>query len=53
MNDGSQRALRQTENRRYAEKRYDDGNGKVLRFRIACRKKRCTAALAEGEKIAK
>ncbi len=42
-----QDALRQIEERRYAEKLQDDGIGRVLKYGIACYKKRCRVAFAD------
>ena len=42
------KALKQIEDKHYAAKLYDDGIGKVLKYGVACYKKRCKVALTEG-----
>ena len=47
LDQGVELALRQIEERRYDEKLRDDGVEKVLKYGIACYKKRCRVALRE------
>ncbi len=42
-------ALSQIEEKRYADKLYDDGIRNVLKYGIACYKKRCRVALGKGK----
>lgn len=48
LEQGVTEALRQIEERRYADKLHDDGIRNVLKYGIACCKKRCRVALGEG-----
>ena len=47
LDKGAELALRQIEERRYDEKLRDDGVEKVLKYGIACYKKRCRVTLGE------
>ena len=47
VDKGVELALEQIGKRRYDEKLRDDGIGKVLKYGIACYKKRCKAVLGE------
>ena len=47
LDQGVELALEQIGKRRYDEKLRDDGIGKVLKYGIACYKKRCKAVLGE------
>lgn len=44
---GCQKALSQIEKKRYEEQLRDDGMEKILKYGIACYKKRCRVMLAE------
>ncbi len=46
LENGAEQALKQIEERRYAEKLYDDGIRKVLKYGISCYKKSCRVTLA-------
>ena len=46
LENGAKLALEQIEDRRYAEKLYDAGAVKVLKYGIACYKKKCRVLLA-------
>ena len=48
LEQSAKEALFQIEDRRYAEKLYDDGAEKVLKYGIACYKKRCRVMLCAG-----
>lgn len=48
LENGVQKALAQIEDKHYAERLYDDGVENVLKYGVACYKKRCRVALAEG-----
>ncbi len=45
---GCREALQQIERKRYEESLQKEGIGKILRYGIACYKKRCKVALAEN-----
>lgn len=47
LEKGAKQALKQIREKRYEEKLYDDGIRKVLRYGIACYKKRCCVVLEE------
>ena len=48
LEKGAAQALRQIEDRHYDEALYDDGIEKVLKYGIACYKKKCRVVLAEN-----
>ena len=47
LDEGAEQALRQIEQRHYDEKLRDDGIEKVLKYGIACYRKRCRIAMAD------
>ena len=48
LENACREAVRQIERKRYAEQLQEEGIGHVLRYGIACYKKRCRIMLADG-----
>ena len=49
MDAGCREALKQIDERRYTELLEEDGMTKILKYGIACYRKRCRVMLGEGE----